>query len=216
LLVDGLGSSETGSIASSVTTKETVAETAAFKPSETGAVLLDGGRFAEPGDGQVGHLAVTGWIPLGYYKDETKTGEVFQVVDGRRWSIPGDLATLEADGTIRLLGRGSNCINTAGEKVFPEEVEEALKTHPSVGDAAVVGVAHERYGQVIVALVEPGPAGRRPDPDELIVHVKGCLAGYKAPKLVEVVDSVDRAANGKLDYRKLRLLAEAAWSSSAT
>ena len=213
LLVDGLGSSETGSIASSVTTAGTVAETASFKPNETGAVLLDDGRFAEPGSGEIGHLAVTGWIPLGYYKDSTKTDEVFRIVAGRRWSVPGDLATLEADGTIRLLGRGSNCINTAGEKVFPEEVEEALKTHPTVGDAAVVGVAHERYGQVIVALVEPA-AGQRPDAEELIVHVKALLAGYKAPKLVDVVDSVERAANGKLDYRRLRQRAEAAWSAT--
>jgi len=122
---------------------------------------------------------------------------VFKVVGGRRWSIPGDLATVEADGTIRLLGRGSSCINTAGEKVFPEEVEEALKTHPAVADAAVVGVPHERYGQAIVALVEPA-GGPRPDPEELVVHVKARLAGYKAPKLVAVVDSVERAANGKL------------------
>ncbi|HMC79340.1 MAG TPA: acyl-CoA synthetase, partial [Acidimicrobiia bacterium] len=114
---------------------------------------------------------------------------MFKVVGGRRWSIPGDLATVEADGTIRLLGRGSSCINTAGEKVFPEEVEEALKTHPAVADAAVVGVPHERYGQAIVALVEPA-GGPRPDPEELVVHVKARLAGYKAPKLVAVVDSV--------------------------
>ena len=155
---------------------------------------------------------MTGWIPLGYHKDREKTEEVFKVVGGRRWSIPGDLATVEADGTIRLLGRGSSCINTAGEKVFPEEVEEALKTHPAVADAAVVGVPHERYGQAIVALVEPA-GGPRPDPEELVVHVKARLAGYKAPKLVAVVDSVERAANGKLDYRRLRERATEAWSA---
>ena len=156
-------------------------------------------------------MAVTGWIPLGYYKDEAKTAQVFREIGGRRWSIPGDLATVDADGTIRLLGRGSNCINTAGEKVFPEEVEEALKTHPTVADAAVVGVPHERFGQAIVALVEP--VGRaRPDPDELTVHVKGRLAGYKAPKLVSVMDSVGRGPNGKLDYRHLRRLAIEAWA----
>ena len=137
---------------------------------------------------------------------------MFKVVGGRRWSIPGDLATVEADGTIRLLGRGSSCINTAGEKVFPEEVEEALKTHPAVADAAVVGVPHERYGQAIVALVEPA-GGPHPDPEELVVHVKARLAGYKAPKLVAVVDSVERAANGKLDYRRLRERATEAWSA---
>ena len=213
LLIDGLGSSETGSIASSHTTGEQVAETARFTPSETGAVILDDGRFAEPGSGEIGRLAVTGWIPLGYYKDPAKTAEVFKVVGERRWSIPGDLATLEADGTIRLLGRGSNCINTAGEKVFPEEVEEVLKTHPAVVDAAVVGVPHDRFGQVIVALVEPR-LGARPDPEELVVHVKARLAGYKAPKLVKVVDSVERAVNGKLDYPRLRQLAIEAWAAA--
>ncbi|HVW31829.1 MAG TPA: AMP-binding protein, partial [Acidimicrobiia bacterium] len=214
MLVDGLGSSETGSIASSVTTAEIVAETASFKANEKGAVLLDDGRFAEPGCGEVGHLAVTGWLPLGYYKDPGKTDQVFKVVDGRRYSIPGDRATLEADGTIRLLGRGSNCINTAGEKVFPEEVEEALKTHPAVGDAAVVGVPDERWGQVIVALVQPaGSGGAPPDPEDLVVHVKSRLAGYKAPKLVLVVDSVERAANGKLDVRRLRERALEAWTA---
>jgi 3-oxocholest-4-en-26-oate---CoA ligase len=210
LLIDGLGSSETGSIASSTATGDNIAETATFKPSANSAVILDDGRFASPGSGEIGRLAVTGWIPLGYYNDPDKTAEVFRIVDGRRWSIPGDLATLEADGSIRLLGRGSNCINTAGEKVFPEEVEEALKTHPSVADAAVVGVPHERYGQVIVALVEPA-GDARPDPEELVLHVKARLAGYKAPKLVTVVRSVERAPNGKLDYPHLRRRATEAW-----
>jgi fatty-acyl-CoA synthase len=202
-LVDGLGSAETGNTAASTSTAGTVAGTATFRPNERCAVVLDDGRLAEPGSAQIGRLAVTGWLPLGYYKDQAKTDQVFTVVDGRRWSIPGDFATLEADGTIRLLGRGSNCINTAGEKVFPEEVEEALKTHPAVADAAVLGVPDERYGEAIVALVEPG-AGARPDAEELIVHVKERLAGYKAPKVVHVVDSVVRAPNGKLDYSRLR------------
>ena len=212
LLIDGLGSSETGSIGSSNTAGDSVAETATFKPSKNTAVILDDGRFAEPGSGEIGRLAVTGWIPVGYYNDPDKTAEVFKVVGGRRWSTPGDLATLQADGSIRLLGRGSNCINTAGEKVFPEEVEEALKTHPSVADAAVVGVPHERYGQVIVALVEPASAAR-PDPEELTHHVKARLAGYKAPKLISVVTSVERAPNGKLDYPHLRRLAVEAWAA---
>jgi len=213
LLIDGLGSSETGSVASSQTTAGTVAQTARFKPNETGAVLLDDGRFATPGSGEVGHLAVTGWIPLGYYKDQAKTDQVFKVVGGRRWSIPGDLATVEADGTILLLGRGSGCINTAGEKVFPEEVEEALKTHPAVADAAVVGVPHERYGETVVALVQPPAGGARPDPEDVLAHVKGRLAGYKAPKLVVVVESVERGVNGKLDHRRLKERAAQAWAA---
>ncbi|MGH8997959.1 MAG: AMP-binding protein [Acidimicrobiia bacterium] len=212
MLVDGLGSSEAGRIATSVATSEAVAETATFIAADDGAVLLDDGTFAEPGSGQVGHLAVSGWIPLGYYKDKAKSAAVFREVGGRRWSIPGDLATVDADGTIRLLGRGSGCINTAGEKVFPEEVEEALKTHPAVADAAVVGVPHERYGQAVVALVEPR-GGQAPDPAELVVHVKGRLAGYKAPKLISVTPTVARGPNGKLDYQRLRREAQAAWEA---
>jgi acyl-CoA synthetase (AMP-forming)/AMP-acid ligase II len=213
MLVDGLGSSEAGRIASSVATADNVGETATFRPSEDGAVLLDDGTFAQPGSGQVGHLAVSGWVPVGYYKDPDKSERTFRLIGGKRWSIPGDLATVDADGSIRLLGRGSNCINTAGEKVFPEEVEEALKTHPAVADAAVVGVPHERFGQVIVALVEPPAGSVRPDLEELVVHVKDRLAGYKAPKLVTLVESVERGANGKLNYQRLRDLALDAWTA---
>jgi 3-oxocholest-4-en-26-oate---CoA ligase len=128
-----------------------------------------------------------------------------------RYSIPGDWAEVEADGTVKLLGRGSQCINTGGEKVYPEEVEEVLKLHPSVHDAAVVGVPDERFGQAITAFVEP-ERGSTPTEAELIDHVKAKLARYKAPKRVFVVPSVERAANGKLDYR--RLTAEATARSS--
>ena len=212
-LMDGLGSSEAGRIASSVTTAGEVAETAAFRALDSAAVILDDGSFAEPGSGQIGHVAISGWVPIGYYKDEAKSAQVFREVAGRHWSIPGDLATVDADGTIRLLGRGSTCINTAGEKVFPEEVEEVLKSHPTVADAAVVGVPHERFGQAIVALVEPA-AGSRPDADELTTHVKARLAGYKAPKLISIVDSVGRGPNGKLNYPHLQAVAVAAWDAS--
>ena len=119
-----------------------------------------------------------------------------------RYSIPGDWAEVDADGTVRLLGRGSQCINTGGEKVYPEEVEEALKLHPAVHDAAVVGVPDERFGEAITALVEPN-TGATVDERELVDHVKARLAHYKAPKRVLVADSVARAANGKLDYRSL-------------
>ena len=212
-LMDGLGSSEAGRIASSVTTAGEVAETAAFRALDSSAVILDDGSFAEPGSGQIGHVAISGWVPIGYYKDEAKSAQVFREVAGRRWSIPGDLATVDADGAIRLLGRGSTCINTAGEKVFPEEVEEVLKSHPTVADAAVVGVPHERFGQAIVALVERA-AGSHLDPDELITHVKARLAGYKAPKLISIVDSVGRGPNGKLNYPNLQAVAVAAWDAS--
>ncbi len=126
-----------------------------------------------------------------------------------RWSIPGDWAGVDADGTVRLLGRGSGCINTGGEKVFPEEVEEALKLHPSVRDAVVVGVPDDRFGEAVVALVElEGDAAF--DEAALIAAVKANLAGYKAPKRVLRVATLDRAANGKADYRRLKAEAVAA------
>jgi 3-oxocholest-4-en-26-oate---CoA ligase len=129
-------------------------------------------------------------------------------VNGVRYSIPGDWAEVDADGTIRLLGRGSQCINTGGEKVYPEEVEEALKLHPSVADAAVVGVPDERFGQAICAVVEPSNPVTGIDAAELIAHVKATLSAFKAPKRIVMVSSVGRAANGKLDYKALTALAE--------
>ena len=122
--------------------------------TENNAVFTDDGRRVEPGSGEMGMVAVGGFIPVGYYKDEAKSAATFRTIDGRRWSIPGDFATVNADGSIHLLGRGSVCINTGGEKVFPEEVEEALKTHPSVRDAVVVGIPDERFGETICGVVE--------------------------------------------------------------
>jgi acyl-CoA synthetase (AMP-forming)/AMP-acid ligase II len=146
-------------------------------------------------------VGVRGRVPLGYYKDPDKSAATFPEIDGVRYSIPGDYATVDADGTIRLLGRGSVCINTGGEKVYPEEVEEALKTHPAVRDAVAVGVPDEKWGEMVTALVEPGG---EVDESELIAHVKEHLAGYKAPKHVLMIDSVERAPNGKVDYKRLR------------
>ena len=153
-------------------------------------------------------MAQRGRTPVGYYKDPEKSAATFAMIDGVRYSIPGDWAEVEADGTVKLLGRGSQCINTGGEKVYPEEVEEVLKQHPAVADAAVVGLPDERFGEVVTALVEPHP-GHSVDQAELIGHVKLHLAAYKAPKQVIEVASVGRAANGKLDYRALRSAAEA-------
>ena len=128
---------------------------ARFKASDRLVVVTDDGDVAQPGDGRIGMLGVGGAIPLGYYKDPEKTAATFRTVDGRRYSIPGDYATVEPDGTIRLLGRGSACINTGGEKVYPEEVELALRAHPDVFDCVVVGVPDDRWGEMVVALVEP-------------------------------------------------------------
>jgi fatty-acyl-CoA synthase len=155
------------------------------------------------GSGEVGRVAVTGRQPVGYYKDPEKSAATFLMIDGKRYSVPGDYATIEADGTITLLGRGSVCINTGGEKVFPEEVEEVLKLHPSIRDAVAVGVPDDKFGEAITAVVEPFP-GSPVDEGDVIAHVKSKLAAYKAPKRVVVVDSIQRAPNGKVDYKGVR------------
>jgi len=203
IMVDSLGSSEAIGMASNTTTAESSGETAKFELGPTTRVITDDGRDVAPGSGELGRVALPGRTPIGYYKDEAKSAQTFVVIEGERYSIPGDYATVEADGTVTLLGRGSQCINTGGEKVYPEEVEECLKLHPSVADVAVVGVPDEKWGEAITALVEPH-AGEVVDSTELIAHVKSRLAAYKAPKRVIAVTSIGRAANGKLDYKKLR------------
>ena len=203
IMVDSLGSSEAIGMATNTTRAGEGAGTARFSLGATTRVVTDDGRDVEPGSGERGRVALRGFTPVGYYKDPEKSAATFQVIDGVRYSIPGDWAEVEPDGTVRLLGRGSQCINTGGEKVYPEEVEEALKLHPSVHDAAVVGVPDDRFGEAITALVEPNP-GATADEAELIAHVKEKLAAFKAPKRVLSVSTVARAANGKLDYRQLR------------
>jgi acyl-CoA synthetase (AMP-forming)/AMP-acid ligase II len=206
IMIDSLGSSEAIGMASNTTTADAdpTAGTgsATFQLGPNTRVLTDDGREVLPGSGELGKVALRGRTPIGYYKDEAKTAATFVWFDGSRWSIPGDMATVDADGTLVLFGRGSQCINTGGEKVFPEEVEEALKRHPSVRDAAVVGVPDERFGQAVTALVEPVP-GVELDEAELIAHVRSTLAAYKSPKRVLRVDAIGRAANGKLDYKRL-------------
>ncbi|MGH9269812.1 MAG: acyl-CoA synthetase, partial [Ilumatobacteraceae bacterium] len=202
IMVDSLGSSEAISMASSTVTSDGSAATASFRLGPTTRVVTEDGRDVVRGSSERGLVAMRGHTPIGYYKDPEKSAATFQVIDGQRYSIPGDFAIVDADGTVRLLGRGSQCINTGGEKVYPEEVEEVLKLHPSVADAAVVGVPDERFGEAITALVEPH-TGSTIDEPALIAHVKQHLAGYKAPKRVLRIDTVGRAANGKLDYRVL-------------
>lgn len=204
IMVDALGSSEAIGMATNTTTADSAAEsrTAKFVLGPNTRVVTEDGRDVEPGSGELGRVALRGHTPIGYYKDEAKSAATFQVIDGVRYSIPGDWAEVEADGTVKLLGRGSQCINTGGEKVYPEEVEEVLKLHPSVADAAVVGVPDERFGQAVTAVVEPRP-GTTLDEAELIAHVRSKLAAYKAPKRIIEVPTVGRAANGKLDYKQL-------------
>ncbi len=206
MLIDSFGSSEALGMGSSVSASGAEAHTATFRLGPNAKVVDDEGNECEPGSGKVGRLAVGGRIPLGYYKDEAKTLSTFVTLGGARYSVPGDFATVEADGTLRLLGRGSVCINTGGEKVYPEEVEEILKTHAAVADAACVGIPNERFGEEIAAVVELLPPGSA-DPDALIAHVKRRLAHYKAPRHVVFVPSLGRTPAGKLDYASLRRLA---------
>ena len=203
IMIDSLGSSEAVGMATNTTTADSAASTAKFSLGPNTRVLTEDGREVQPGSGERGRVALRGRTPVGYYKDEAKTAATFVMHDGVRWSIPGDWAEVEADGTLRLYGRGSQCINTGGEKVYPEEVEEALKLHASVLDAAVVGVPDERFGEAITALVELHP-GATLDEAAVVAHVKERLAHFKAPKRVFTIDSMGRAANGKLDYKRLK------------
>jgi len=157
--------------------------------------------------GEVGRLARGGNVPLGYYKDPEKTAATFIEVDGRRFSVPGDFARLELDGTMTLLGRGSQCINSGGEKIYPEEVEATIKAHPKVYDVLVIGVADARWGQKVAAVVQPRP-GEVPTLDELIEHCRTRLAGYKMPRQLHLVDEMPRQPSGKPDYQRARKVAE--------
>jgi acyl-CoA synthetase (AMP-forming)/AMP-acid ligase II len=168
----------------------------------------------EPGSGVVGRVALRGRIPLGYYNDPAKTAETIVHAGGDRWVLTGDMATVDADGTITLLGRGSGCINTGGEKVFPEEVEATLKSHDQVYDAIVVGVEDERWGQRVVAVVQP-VEGSSPTLDELAAHTRRLLAGYKVPRELVLVPRVERSPAGKADHRWARRVAESGGVGSA-
>jgi len=205
-LIDSLGSSE-GMMARTETTSDAEIKPARFAVNDRVAVLdEDTDRPVAPGSGEVGLLGVTGRLPLGYYRDEEKSRTTFRIVDGVRYSIPGDYATVDADGTIRLLGRGSACINTGGEKVYPEEVELMLREHPDLLDCLVVGVPDARYGEIVVALVQPVD-GRRLVEDDLSAWSRDRISGYKRPKRYLVVESLERSAAGKADYTRLRALA---------
>jgi 3-oxocholest-4-en-26-oate---CoA ligase len=183
-----------------VSTSGSAEETARFALGENVGVFTDDGRRVEPGSPEPGLVAVSGFIPVGYYKDEAKTAQTFRTFDGRRWSVPGDWAEVRPDGSLHLLGRGSVCINTGGEKVFPEEVEAALKSHAEVFDAIVVGVPDERWGEHVCAVVAPRP-GCSPTLEQLAEHGRQAIAGYKVPRQLVLVDEVQRTPAGKPDYR---------------
>jgi 3-oxocholest-4-en-26-oate---CoA ligase len=205
-LIDSLGSSEALGMGANITNASSPAAsnvTATFKLGPSTKVLTEDSQEVKPGSGELGRIAVRGHGPLGYYKDEAKSATTFVLIDGERWSIPGDWAEVALDGTLKLHGRGSQSINSAGEKVYPEEVEEVLKRYPGIADAAVVGVPDEKFGEAVVAVVQTD-AGVDLDEPDVIAHVRRFLAAFKAPKRIVVVDAVGRAPNGKLDYRRLK------------
>ena len=208
VLVDAIGSSE-GSMGTQITMKGLPSETATFSKMPETKVFTDDDREIEPGSDEVGMVAAGGNVPIGYYKDEEKSARTFRVVNGVRYSFPGDFAKIAADGSLILLGRGSQVINTGGEKVFPEEVEEAVKRVEGVRDCLVVGVENEKFGQAVTAVVSLED-GASIDSDGIITSVKTDLAGFKAPKSVIFVDQVPRAPNGKADYRAAKEYADAA------
>ena len=213
VLIDAMGSSE-GSMGNQITTRGNVGQTARFTMGPATKVFTEDGREVKPGSDEIGMVAAGGLVPVGYYKDPEKSAVTFREIDGVRYSFPGDWARVEADGTLTLLGRGSHCINTAGEKVYPEEVEEVVKSHPEVQDCLVVGVEDERLGQRVTAvasLVEDATV----DAETLREFTRSKLAGYKVPKQVHLVDQVQRAANGKADYKWARREIESRIASGA-
>jgi acyl-CoA synthetase (AMP-forming)/AMP-acid ligase II len=202
MLADGFGSSETGAQGGQrIQPGERAEGLTRFTPMGDGTTVLDDDlRPVTPGTDEIGRVALTGRIPLGYYGDPDATARTFVEHDGRRWVLTGDAAQVAEDGTIVLLGRGGSSINTGGEKVFPEEVEAALKAHPAVFDCIVVGVPDERWGQAVAAVVQPAP-GHEIDLEVLVEHCRPLLAGYKIPRHLRLVDEVRRSPAGKADLR---------------
>ncbi len=205
LILNNFGASETGHQGSAVPGEDTGRDgRPSFFMDQANTVLDDDFKPIAPGSGIIGRLARSGHVPLGYYKDEAKTNERFITVDGVRWVLPGDAATIEHDGRITVYGRGSNCINSGGEKIFPEEVEEVLKSHPDVYDALVVGVEDPHWMQRVAAVVELRP-GTHVTLQELQEHSRKYIAGYKVPRQLKLVSAVQRFASGKPDYAWARV-----------
>jgi len=207
VLIDSFGASEAVGFGRSDTTADGTTEVARFMIGDSCKVFDEQYNEIPPGSGRTGFVARSGPLPLGYYKDPEKTAKTFPTIRGVRYSIPGDYCQVDADGTLMLLGRGSVCINTAGEKVYPEEIEEVLKTHPMIADALVVGVADDKWGQAVTGVVhlEPGAVF---DEAQLRAYVRERLAGYKTPKRILVTAHALRASNGKADYKSARSFAE--------
>ena len=208
-LVDSYGSSEAVGLGASASSKGNAATTAVFQLGPTVHVFTEDDRRVEAGSQELGFVAVSGFVPVGYYKDPEKSAKTFRTIDGVRYSVPGDFARVNADGTLHLLGRGSVCINTGGEKVFPEEVEEVLKVHDHVADAVCVGIPDDRFGEVICAVVEQSSVAVANGFDQaaVLASVASRLAKYKTPRLVVIVDTIGRSPAGKVDYKHLTAVA---------
>jgi acyl-CoA synthetase (AMP-forming)/AMP-acid ligase II len=206
VLLDNYGASEIGSqgMDAGGVTKEGGIR---FRMNERMVIFDEELQPIAPGSGRVGRIALKGHIPLGYLGDPEKTAKTFVSVDGLRFVIPGDLARPEADGTVTLFGRGSGCINSGGEKIFPEEVEGALKQHPDVFDAIVVGVPDARWGERVTALVQPRAGAATPKLDALVAHCKTLIAGFKAPRALHLIKEMKRSPAGKADYPWAKALA---------
>ncbi len=207
-IADVLGSTE-GGMGNSMVRAGASADTARFRPNPTTRVLTEDGRDVKPGSGEIGMVANGGMVPIGYYKDPEKSARTFRTINGVRYGFAGDMATVEADGTITLLGRGSNCINSGGEKIFPEEVEEALKCHAAVEDALVFGIPDERFGQCVVGVASLAP-GAAATVESIVLDARTRLASFKLPRQLVLVARVPRAPNGKADYPEARRMFEAA------
>jgi len=196
---DSLGSSEGVGFAGSINVPGSAPTTAKFTIGPSTKVFTDDGREVVPGSDEVGMLAVGGHIPIGYYKDERKSAGTFRTINGQRWSVPGDFARVEADNSIVLLGRGSVVINSGGEKVFPEEVEEAVKLHPDVTDCLVVGVPDDRFGEAVTAVVACRDSATITATE--LGAALGSLARFKHPRNFVFVPEIVRGPNGKADYK---------------
>ena len=200
MVINSFGTSESGDLGRAAGDEDSHEGRPSFYMGDEVTVLDENGDPIEPGSGQIGLVARSGRLPLGYYKDPDKTAERFKEFKGKRWVVPGDFATVEADGRITFLGRGSKCINTGGEKVFPEEVEEALKAHPDIIDALVVAVPDPRFGSKVAAVFNTR-GDKQLSLDEVQAHCRDHVAGYKIPRQITITETVSRMPSGKPDYK---------------